>query len=266
VLDTVLSAHEYPVPIKHLLSEALVTTALMGSLLKEIDSQLTLQAHAEGGSVELLVCDFRKGELRGYVRHDRETLGNIGANPFLHTLFGEGHLAITYDLAATNERYQGIVALEGSSLSEACESYFSKSEQVPTLLRIGVCSEGGRSIASGLLLQHIPDGEEGKPRLDTTLDHPDWDHVTALAGSICHDELVDPGLSLEQLIWRLFHQENEIRVEPLSTLSRGCRCTLEHFSDVLARFPDGERVLMRDEDGRIPVDCAFCSKIFRVEA
>jgi molecular chaperone Hsp33 len=238
----------------------------MGTLLKEPGSQLTLQAQAEGGIVDLLVCDFRNGELRGYVRHDPARRGGIGANPCLETLFGGGLLAITFDLAATDERYQGIVPLEGSGLSEACESYFTKSEQVDTLLRVGVRTEGERSIASGFIIQHFPDGEEGKDRLDTKLDHPEWEHVLALAGSIRHDELVDSNLSLEQLVWRLFHEEKEIRVEQMTVLSQGCRCTIARFGEVLARFPESERLSMRDEDGRIPVDCAFCSKIFRIEA
>jgi len=266
VLDEVLSAHAYPAPIRHLLSEALVLTALMGSLLKELDSQLTFQAQAEGGVVDLLVCDFRKGELRGYVSHDPDRLSGMGANPAIDTLFGEGYLAITFDLAATDERYQGIVPLEGGTLSEACEAYFARSEQVPTLLRVGIRTEGKHSIASGLFIQHFPEGEEGKTRLDVGPDHPEWEHVAALAGSIRHDELVDPGLSLEQLVWRLFHQEAEVRVERMASLCRGCRCTLERFEDVLVRFPEEERVAMRDSDGCIPVDCAFCSKVFRVGA
>jgi molecular chaperone Hsp33 len=137
---------------------------------------------------------------------------------------------------------------------------------VDTLLRVGVRTEGERSIASGFIIQHFPDGEEGKDRLDTKLDHPEWEHVLALAGSIRHDELVDSNLSLEQLVWRLFHEEKEIRVEQMTVLSQGCRCTIARFGEVLARFPESERLSMRDEDGRIPVDCAFCSKIFRIEA
>jgi molecular chaperone Hsp33 len=264
VLDTIVSAHEYPAPIRHLLCEALVMTALMGSLLKELDSQLTLQAQAEGGIVDLLVCDFRKGELRGYVRHDPGKLGDMGTNAGLETLFGEGYLAITFDLAATEERYQGIVPLEGSTLSGACESYFARSEQVPTLLRVAVRSEGEHSIAGGLFVQHFPEGQEGGGRLAAELDHPEWEHVCALAGSIRHEELVDADMALEQLVWRLFHQECEVRVERMSALNRGCRCTAEHFEKILARFPENERISMRDEDGRIPVDCAFCSKIFRI--
>jgi molecular chaperone Hsp33 len=77
---------------------------------------------------------------------------------------------------------------------------------------------------------------------------------------------VDPVLPLEQLVWRLFHAEGEVRVEPNMPLSRGCRCTIEHFTTVLMRFPESERATMRDDDGLVPVDCAFCSKIFRVAA
>jgi len=111
VLETILAAHDYPIPVKHLLAEALVLTALVGSLLKDGDGQLTMQAQTQGdGVVDLLVCDYRGGELRGYVRHDAERLAQLGANPSLHALFGEGgYLAITFDLASTGQRYQGIV-------------------------------------------------------------------------------------------------------------------------------------------------------------
>lgn len=266
VLETVLSAHDYPPLIKQLLAEALVLTALMGALLKEEGSQLTIQAQSEGGPVDLLVCDYRDAEVRGYVRHDEAAVAALGENPGLEALFGKGYLAITFDLAATNERYQGVVPLEGASLAHACENYFAQSEQIPTLIRISVRSNGARCMAGGLLLQHLPDSEEGKERLHAGVDHPDWEHVSILAGSITHGELVDPALTMEELVWRLFHEEKEVRVEPLTPLRRGCRCTVEHYQSILSRFPEDQRVEMRDDDGMIPVDCAFCSKILRIPA
>lgn len=266
VLETVLSAHDYPRAVKHVLAEALVLTALMGSLLKEQEAQLTFQAQAEGGAVDLLVCDYRDGEIRGYLRHDPEKVGALEEDCSLETIFGTGYLAITFDLAATKERYQGIVPLEGGSLAQACENYFAQSEQVPTLIRIAVRSNGARCTAGGLLIQHLPDGEEGRERLHVQVDHPDWEHVSILASTVQEGELVDPVLTLEQLVWRLFHEEQEIRVEPLPLLERGCRCTVEHYQAILSRFPEDQRADMRDDDGLIPVDCAFCSKILRVSA
>ncbi len=264
VLDTILSAHDYPPPIRHLLAEALVLTALLGSLLKDQDSQLTMQAQTRGGIVELLVCDYRAGELRGYVRHDPDRLAMLGANPSLYALFGQGYLAITFDLAATGQRYQGIVPLEGDSLAEACQAYFAQSEQVPTLIRLGIRSDGQNCIAGGLLVQHLAEGEEGRERLHVRLDHPEWEHVAVMAGSTRHDELVNPALSLEALIWRLFHEEPQVRIELLASLTRGCRCTAEHYRSVLSRFGADDLAEMRDDDGQIPVDCAFCSRQFKI--
>ncbi|MEN9717942.1 MAG: hypothetical protein RIQ99_820 [Pseudomonadota bacterium] len=266
VLETILAAHDYPLPIKHLLAEALVVTALIGSLLKDGEGQLTMQAQTENGIVDLLVCDYRGGELRGYVRHDAERLAALGANPSLHALFGAGYLAITFDLATTGQRYQGIVPLEGTSLAEACESYFAQSEQVPTLIRVGIRSDGDGCVAGGLLVQHLPDGEEGRERLHVRMDHPEWEHVAVLAGSTRHDELVNPDLSLEALVWRLFHDEEEVRVQPGAVLHRGCRCSIEHYLSVITRFPEDERSDMRDERGLIVVDCAFCSRLFEISA
>ncbi|HUQ14382.1 MAG TPA: Hsp33 family molecular chaperone HslO [Novosphingobium sp.] len=265
VLDEILAAHAYPAPILHLLAEALTLTALLGALLKDSASQLTMQAQTEAGAVELLVCDYRGGELRGYVRHDAAKLSELGANPSLFALFGRGYLAITFDLAASGQRYQGIVPLEGDSLAGACESYFGQSEQVPTLIRVAVRSSSTGCVAGGLLVQHLAEGEEGRERLHVRLDHPEWEHVAALAGSVSHDELVDPALGLETIVWRLFHEEREVRVARGAPLTRGCRCSVEHYREVIARFPADEREAMRGNDGQITVDCAFCSKAFAIE-
>lgn len=265
LLDTVLSAHDYPAAIRHLLAEALVIAALAGSLLKDQEAQLTIQAQTDGGIVELLVCDYRKGELRGYVRHDAERLAGLGANPSLYALFGKGFLAVTFDLATTNQRYQGIVPIEGDSLAQAIESYFAQSEQVPTLIRIGVRSSKEGCVAGGILIQHLAEGEEGRERLHTRLDHPEWEHVAVMGGSVRHEELVASDLSLEQIVWRLFHDEGEIRVEHEGALTRGCRCNEGYYRSVLMRFPDADLAEMREDDGLISVDCAFCSKLFKIE-
>jgi molecular chaperone Hsp33 len=265
-LDTVLDAHDYPPSIRRLLAEALALTALLGSLLKDDDSQLTMQAQTQAGVVDLLVCDYRNGELRGYVRHDAERLAMLGPNPTLFAMFGQGYLAVTFDLAATGQRYQGIVPLEGESLAEACEAYFAQSEQVPTLIRVGVGDGAAGCTVGGLLVQYLAEGEEGRERLHVRMDHPEWDHVAALAGSTRIEELVDADLSLEALVWRLFHEEQEILVERGNPLSRGCRCSIEHYQSVLRRFPEAERADMRNDQGTIEVDCAFCSRLFQIEA
>ena len=265
-LGEILAAHDYPPAIRHLLAEALVLASLVGGLIDEDEGQMTMQAQTKAGVVKLLVCDYRQGAVRGYADFDAAGLEALGTNPSLAALFGEGYLAITFDVPERGGRYQGIVPLEGESLAQACESYFMQSEQLPTLIRVAVRSQGGKALAAGLLVQHLPDGEEGRERLHVRLDHPHWEHVQTMASSIRHEEMLDEALPLEALVWRLFHEEDEVRVFPGASVSRGCRCSIEHYESVIGRFPEDERETMRDENGDILVDCAFCSKIFSIAA
>ena len=265
-LDAVLANHDYPPVIEHLLAEALTLTVLLGTLLKDRTGQMTLQAQAEGGIVSLLVCDYLGGELRGYVQYDEDRLVDAGPAPSLFALFGKAFLAITFDQPATDERYQGIVPLEGDSLAQAAQSYFTQSEQIPSLVRLAARKgEDGHWHAGGLLFQHLPEGEEGRERLHTRLDHPDWPHVAVLAGSAKAEELTDPALPLDELIWRLFHEETEVRLLEPVALSRGCRCDPAYVRSVIARFPEADRAEMKGEDGLIRVDCAFCATSFPIE-
>lgn len=263
-IDAILANHSYPPVIEALLAEALVLTALLGSLLKDAGGQMTLQAQTENGIVDLLVCDYLGGELRGYVRHDPERLVEAGPNPSLFALFGKGYLAITFDQPATDERYQGIVPLEGESLGQAAESYFTQSEQIPSIVRLTAAKGEAGWTAGGILFQHLPEGEEGRERLHTRLDHPDWPHVAVLAGSVKNKELLDRALPLDELVWRLFHEEEEVRTLPPVALSRGCRCDPDYVRSVIARFPAEERASMVGDDGFIRVDCAFCATDFPI--
>ena len=264
-IDAVLANHGYPAIIEKLLAEALTLTALLGSLLKEPEGQLTLQAQTKGGIIDLMVCDYLCGELRGYVRQDAEKLAEASKQPDLKELFGDGYLAITFDQPMAKERYQGIVPLEGKNLAEAAQSYFAQSEQIPSLVRLAAEKRADRWIAGGLLLQHLPEGEEGRERLHTRLDHPDWPHVAILGGSVKPAELTDPELPLDDLIWRLFHEEEEVRTIAATRLSRGCRCDPDYVRSVIARFPADEREAMVGDDGVIRVDCAFCSSSFAIQ-
>lgn len=267
-LNAILAAHDYPPGLARLLAEALLLTALLGATLRtdadDMAAQLTLQVQASGGIVDLLVVDWLAGAVRGYLRHD--PLKPMPAHAGLADLFGEGHLAITYSSPRLPERFQGIVPLTGDTLAHAVEGYFAQSEQLPTLVRIGVegdAATGWRG--GGLLVQHLARRELGGPRLDAAAPHPDWEHVATLAATITAAELTDPALSPETLLWRLFHEET-VRLLPAPLPSRGCRCSPEHIKSVLDRFSDADRNEMRGDDGTIRVDCAFCARTFVIDA
>ncbi|MEP3227426.1 MAG: Hsp33 family molecular chaperone HslO [Parasphingorhabdus sp.] len=264
VLDDILSAHNYPAQIKSVLSEAVCLTAMLGALLKEEDAQLTLQAQTENGVISLLACDYKNGDVRGYVQFDHDRLVSQPLEPSLMALFGKGYLAITFDHPEPRGRSQGIVPLEGASLADAVQNYFMQSEQIPTIIRVHLESEGDHIVAGGLLVQHLPDGEEGKERLHVRMNHPEWEHVAIMGGSVQPEELVNKALPLEDLLWRLFSESDEVRVLSGKPLVKGCRCNEDHIRDVIARFPKEDKEDMVDEKGLISIDCAFCSKKFSI--
>ena len=263
-LNAVLAAHAYPPPLARLLAEALVVTALLGAILRRDGGQVTLQAQAKGGPVGLLVCDYRAGEVRGYLAFDADAV--IADGLPLDKLFGDGHLAITLDATAASERYQGIVPLEGASIAQAVESYFANSEQLPTLIKVAVAGDAATGwIAGGLLVQHLARREQGGERLDVADLHPDWRHIATLAATTRDAELTDPDLIAESLLWRLFHEE-EVRVTEAAAPTRGCRCNPAHIRSVIESFPETERADMRGPDGMIGVDCKFCARVWQIAA
>lgn len=265
VLDEILGAHAYPEPVARLLAETLALTALLGALFRPEEGQLTLQAKGKGGPISLMVADFRDWALRGYAALDLDRRFPAVEEGSLEALFGPGQLVLTLDQTVSSERYQGIVELGATSLEAAAQGYFENSEQLPTLVRLAARKGAdGKWTAGGLIVQQMARAEEGGMRLHVEGGNADWEHVAVLAGSVTADELADLALGEEDLLWRLFN-EDEVRVLPPEALTRGCRCSVEHIRKVLEQFPEEERADMRNSDGVISVDCEFCSKQFLLE-
>ena len=167
-------------------------------------------------------------------------------------------------MPATKERYQGIVPLEGDSLAEAAQNFFAQSEQIPSLVRLAADKRDGHWIAGGLLLQHLPEGEEGRERLHTRLDHPDWPHVAILAGSVKAEELTDPACRSTTSSGACSTRRR--RCARFGAVALSARLPLRPRLCPLGdrQFPAEEREAMVGEDGLITVDCEFCSSSFDI--
>ncbi len=270
VLNNVLAAHQYPAPVAFLLAEALALTALLGSVLRDGGAQVTIQARSDG-PVRLLVTDYLVsdkgvGHIRGYAEFDAAKIAALPSTTRLEQLCGHGHLALTIDQPGENDRYQGIVPLEGVDLSEATQTYFEASEQLPTVCKLAARhnEQTGLWSAGGLLVQHLARSEAGGERLFASDAYPNWLYAKALASTIKAVELCDQSLSLTDLIWRLFHQD-EPRIFPALGITKGCRCTRERIQGVLRQFSFEELVDMREPDGSFKLNCAFCSKDWIIE-
>lgn len=278
-VDTILSRHGYPDPVSEALGHALALTALLGSALR-IDGKLSLQTRTDG-PLRLLLADYETpGLLRGYASFDTgafDAAMKTGA-ALEAELLGSGHLALTIDPGQGGDRTQGIVALEGTSISGAALAYFRQSEQIPTYLRLAVArhfvaGENGASgrwawRAGGLLIQHLnpESGESGQDASEDVVGDSaeDWQRVRILAATVEDHELVDPMLAPSRLLVRLFHEEG-VRVFQPRPVSQHCRCSREKVRGFLERFGASDLQDMREADGALAVTCEFCNAKYRFE-
>ncbi len=260
-VDTILSRHAYPDPVSRLLGEAVALTALLGAALKT-EGKFILQASADG-VVDLLVADYQvPGELRGYARFSADRLAEV-ENGDEASLLGQGHLAMTIDRGLDTDRYQGVVPLEGETLTDAADGYFQQSEQLPTFIRLavarhfqaGVEGEGAWTWrAGGLLVQKLT--REGGVASSKDFEE-DWTRAKALAETVEDHELLDPTLPAERLLYRLFHEE-QVRVYRAIPLKTYCSCSRERVEDLLQSF-SAEDLTDMVVDGEVWVNCEFCN-------
>jgi molecular chaperone Hsp33 len=283
-LDEILTKHDYPAPVGKLLGEAIVLTTLLGSSLK-FEGRFILQAQTDG-PVSFLVVDYQAPDrLRAYARYDAARLGaaqDSGKTSGTHSgaLLGHGHLAMTIDQGPDMSRYQGLVALDGGSLEDAAHEYFLRSEQIPTRVRLAVGEEwrsndGGkhRWRAGGMLMQFLPKAPERARQADL---HPGdapegvevhavaeddaWVEARSLIETVEDVELIDPELSGERLLYRLFH-ERGVRVFNPLPLTAQCSCSRDAVASMLKSFSSDDRAAMVKDD-KVVVTCEFCSSVY----
>jgi molecular chaperone Hsp33 len=281
-VDAMIAGHNYPEPVSRVLGEAVALGALLGTSLK-FEGRFILQTQSDG-PVRMLVVDFETPDkIRACARFDAAAVA-AAADLKPAALLGKGHLAMTIDQGPDMSRYQGVVELSGQGLEAAAHQYFAQSEQIPTFVRLAVAeemtatAEGTRRRwrAGGVMVQFMPadpgrmaqadldpgDAPEGtEPHM---VDEDDaWVEARTLAATVEDHELVDPALSSERLLWRLFN-ERGVRVFEPRPVTNFCRCSADAIRDMLNRFSLDDRQHMV-ENGKITVTCEFCSTQYVVE-
>ena len=284
-IDTLISRHGYPDAVARVVGEAAALTVLLGSSLK-FEGRFQLQTKTDG-AIEMIVVDFDTPDrLRAYARFDQQKLAKAldGGSRDSGALIGHGYLAMTIDQGSDMNRYQGVVPMEGQSLEMAGDQYFRQSEQIPTRIRLAVAelldSGHTRYRAGGLLAQFMPSSSERRRRTDlppgdipeghplhdapaTEVDDA-WLEATALIDTVEDHELVDPALTSEVLLYRLFH-ERGVRVFDREEVREACRCSHERIMLMMRQFSKKDRADMIGDDGRIGVTCEFCSRHYDLD-
>ena len=260
VVNEVLSRHAYPEPVANLLGEACTLAALVGASLK-FNGRLIVQAQGQG-PVRYVVADYdTSGALRGYCRYDEEAVAVVSGGfqrPGARTLLGDGLFIMTVDPTDMKDRYQGVTKIEGETLALCAEQYFAQSEQVPTRVRLAVAQTEAGWRAGGAVIQNVAEDENRRSTVDA------WERAQALFETLGEEELVDPALPPETLLYRLFHEDG-VRLFAAKPLRAECRCSEEKVVGLLRSFPESERADMIEPDGAIHVTCEYCARTYVVE-
>ncbi|MEE4212036.1 MAG: Hsp33 family molecular chaperone [Parvularcula sp.] len=272
-IDELLSRHDFPLPLKELIGESAALVAMLGASLK-FDGKLILQAQGDG-PVSMIVADYTAGgALRATAKIADGAEGTVGEaqGPELHFLLRKGHMVMTIDQGADMERYQGVTPLDGPNLAKATVNYFAQSEQIPTAIELAVgriTDEHGRETwrAGGAMVQFMPgeggSRERGEEVLMADDDVEAWNRAAVLLETVKADELLDPTVTPQELLYRLYHEDG-VRVFDPSAAHFGCTCNREKIASVLAQYTR-EDIDDMIEDGAIEVSCDFCRERYRFE-
>jgi molecular chaperone Hsp33 len=283
-IDTIIARHGYPDIVARVIGEAAALTAMLGASLK-LEGRFQLQTKTDG-IIDMVVVDFNAPDkLRATARFDKEKLEALDtATPSTGDLLGNGYLGMTIDQGTDRSRYQGVVALEGQGFEEAAHQYFRQSEQIPTQVRLAVAEqfEDGRHTyrAGGLMIQFLPSSPERLRQADldpgdipeghasndlsTSSEDDAWVEAKSLIATVEDHELIDPTVSSERLLYRLFH-ERGVRVFEGQHVHEECTCSHTRIMSMMRRFSPEDRRDMVGDNGRIGITCEFCSRFYDLD-
>ena len=270
VVDELIRQAGHPAPVDVLMGEVVALGGVLASTLK-YDGVFTLQTSGDGPVRTLMMDATSEGELRCYAGLKDEELEARRAEqsdleePEVATWLGKGHMAFTVDQGPSTQRYQGIVELSGPRLADCLLHYFRQSEQVNAGIIVAAAKRDGVWRAGALLVQRVPDeGGAGREEVgEEAVGEEDWRRALVLAASCTADELLDPELPPNDLLYRLFHEEG-VRVYEPRPLTKGCRCSRGKVENILASLPKSEIDALK-EDGEVVMTCQFCNIDFRFD-
>lgn len=251
-----LNLQQLPKGLRHALGELMAASALLSATLK-MHGALVLQIQSKG-LLKLLVVEC-SSDLEGAIkiRATAKWSGEISDEKTLFELIEHGHFMITLDPKDGGQAYQGIVPLEGDSISAILENYMLRSEQIDT--KIWLCCDGNS--AAGMLIQKLPETMNQVTQTHDLIsqDLETWNRVGYLASTVTEDELLN--LPTETLLTRLFNEE-DIRLFEASPTAFFCSCTRESVSNMLRMLGDEELTSIIEERGNIEVNCDFCNTLY----
>lgn len=256
----------------------LTAAAMMGKDLKVEDGVVSVEISGDGAYGKMVATANMKGHVKGYVGNSstaklidkdgnfvRDEKGRI-------KLIGDGIMQVRKDIGLKMP-FSGMVALENQDIADIVASYFLQSEQIKSVVALGVKlnEDGSVNRAGGYLIQLLPGAED--------------DFIDKLEDKLRKirsiTELLNGGFSLERIVELLYEdisafEENtdvdgnhkkkyieNFEILEKSEIEYKCNCSKETFLKGLITLGKEQIDEILEEQGKIEVECHFCGKKYQ---
>jgi molecular chaperone Hsp33 len=235
----------------------LLTGALIMGVMNDNPYRLTVRISSDGPVGDILAVSNCRGRVKGYLSEPHVDLDlNAQGKLDVAGALGKGYLSVTKDLGL-KEPYQGIVPLQNGEIAQDLAFYFTKSEQTPSAVALGVLVNpaGSVRVAGGLVVQLMPGASETTAeRLETELGR-----IPSITG------VLEAGIAPLALVKRIIGAENDIKVLEELDAAYECDCSRERFTGPLLSLGRPELERLFAEQGEIEVRCHFCNRLYRYQ-
>lgn len=225
---------------------------IMGSDLKGEKDLLTIKVTGDGELKQIIVTANSKGDVKGYVSNPYADLPlNKNGKLDVGGIIGRGNLQIIKDMGL-KEPYVGISNLVSGEIGEDLANYFFYSEQIPSIVGVGVLVGKDLSVkrAGGFIIQLLP--------------NPDEEFVDKLEEKIktikSVTEMLELNMSPEEIMNSIFKDVEDIEILDKTDVKYNCDCDKDRFYKGLITLNKEEIKEMLKEDKEIKAKCNFCHK------
>lgn len=232
------------------LGRTMTAAAIMGIMGKGEKDLLTITVRGNGPLQGITVTSDAKANVKGYVYNpDVELPANAKGKFDVAGAIGIGFMNIIRDVGL-KEPYVGQTHLVTSEIAEDLTHYFYYSEQVPSIVALGVLGDKDDFVkqSGGLIIQLMPNAEESTIAfLEEKV--KDLKPITTL-----FEEGHTPESILEMILGELGLSINE-KVET----KFDCNCTKDRVEKALISIGKKDIQEMIDDNEAIEMNCHFCN-------
>ena len=233
----------------------LTAAALLGASLKGRE-RLTLQIVGDGPIGALTADSWSTGSYtigaRAYARNGSADLGLNAHGKFdVAGVIGEGKLQVTktYEVG---QPYSGIVPLASGEIGEDVAAYLANSEQIPSIVALGVLADPSGIRASGGVIAQVGPGADEATIAALERNVAAMRPITA--------QIVD-GADPEALL-RAVAGDLDVKIFDTYEVAFDCRCTLEKVETALMGLGKDELAKIAREQPRTEATCDFCAHTY----